>query len=242
MSEDALFLLAGRGRRLGEMGDDLPKCLVSVGGMPMLQRMLLQLKARGCRRAIMVTGYLGDAIRSFCGTSWNGISIDYIENKEWETTNNIVSLFRASGSVSSDILLIEGDIVLTDGLLGQIGNSGNWMALSPFREHMDGTVVTIQGTEVDRILLKGDSERNNAEELYKSVNIYRLTHETMNGMIFPELERVIETGRSGVYYEQAFANLVNRGEFRFEAVIFPADRWAEVDDENDLILANSVFG
>ncbi|MFN2380335.1 MAG: NTP transferase domain-containing protein, partial [Bacteroidales bacterium] len=54
MIEDALFLLAGRGRRLGEMGNDLPKCLVSVGGIPMLQRMLLQLKARGCRRAIMV--------------------------------------------------------------------------------------------------------------------------------------------------------------------------------------------
>ncbi|MCA1758009.1 MAG: NTP transferase domain-containing protein, partial [Bacteroidales bacterium] len=48
MIEDALFLLAGRGRRLGEMGNDLPKCLVSVGGIPMLQRMLLQLKARGC--------------------------------------------------------------------------------------------------------------------------------------------------------------------------------------------------
>lgn len=241
MSEDALFLLAGRGRRLGEMGDDLPKCLVSVGGMPMLQRMLLQLKERGCRRAIMVTGYLGDAIRDFCGTSWKGISMDYIENEEWESTNNIVSLFRASGSVRSDILLIEGDIVLTDGLLGQIGNSGNWMALSPFREHMDGTVVTMDGERVKRILLKGDSDRDNAGDLYKSVNIYRLTKDTMNGMIFPELERIIETGRSGVYYEQAFANLVNRGSLSFRSVIFPDDKWAEVDDEKDLILANAIF-
>ncbi|MCA1758039.1 MAG: hypothetical protein LC649_11345, partial [Bacteroidales bacterium] len=127
-------------------------------------------------------------------------------------------------------------------LLGQIGNSGNWMALSPYREHMDGTVVTIRGKEVERILLKGDSGRNNAGELYKSVNIYRLTHETMNQLIFPELERIIETGRSGVYYEQAFANLVNRGLLSFNSVMFPADRWAEVDDENDLVLANALFG
>jgi NDP-sugar pyrophosphorylase family protein len=241
MAEDALFLLAGRGRRLGEMGDDLPKCLVSVGGMPMLQRMLLQLKARGCRRAIMVTGYLGDAIRNFCGSRWNGIKIDYIENREWESTNNIVSLFRASGSVTNDILLIEGDIVLKDGLLETIGGDGNWMAVSPFMEHMDGTVVTLDGTRVKRILLKGDSERDNADDLYKSVNIYRLTKDTMNGMIFPEMERIIETGRSGVYYEQAFANLVNRRVFGFEAVTFPDSRWAEVDNENDLILANAIF-
>jgi choline kinase len=242
MIEDALFLLAGRGRRLGEMGDDLPKCLLSVGGMPMLQRMLMQLKARGCRRAIMVTGYLGDAIRKFCGSNWNGIKIDYVENSDWESTNNIVSLYRAAESVTNDILLIEGDIVLKEVLLETVGGDGNWMAVSPYREHMDGTVVTLDKSRVKKILLKGDSERISAGRLYKSVNIYRVTEDTMNSMIFPELKRIIETGRSGVYYEQAFANLVNSGSFGFEAVTFPDIMWAEVDDENDLILANTIFG
>lgn len=242
MVEDALFLLAGRGRRLGVMGDDLPKCLVSVGGIPMLQRMLMQLKARGCRRAIMVTGYLGDIIRDFCGTNWNGIRIDYVENSDWETTNNIVSLYRAAESVTNDILLIEGDIVLKEGLLETIGGNGNRMAVSVYKEHMDGTVVTLDKSRVKKILLKGDSEREDAAELFKSVNIYRLTGDTMNSLVFPELKRIIETGMSGVYYEQAFANLVNSGSFGFEAVTFPDTMWAEVDDEDDLILANTIFG
>lgn len=242
MAEDALFLLAGRGRRLGEMGDGLPKCLVPVGGIPILHRMLDQLRARGCRRAVLVIGHLGDKIREFCGDSWNGLRIEYIENREWETTNNIVSLFMAAGSVDNDILLIEGDIVLTDGLLGQIGSQGNCMAVSPFRDHMDGTVVTILENDVEKILLKGDRERDNAVRLYKSVNIYRLTSDVMNRIIFPELERIIDTGESGVYYEQAFANLVNRGVLKFDAVCFADDRWAEVDDENDLMMANILFG
>ena len=64
----AVFLLAGRGSRLGPYGDHLPKCLLEVSGIPILHRMLGNLKKQGLKKAILVVGFLWEEIYKSVGT------------------------------------------------------------------------------------------------------------------------------------------------------------------------------
>ena len=63
----AIIVAAGRGRRLGPETAEVPKCMVSVGGRPILHRQLAALAAAGADDVVIVRGYLGDRIAPAVG-------------------------------------------------------------------------------------------------------------------------------------------------------------------------------
>ena len=91
----ALLLAAGPGCRLAPMTDALPKCLVSVGGVPILERLVRALDTHGFDRLVIVTGYRAETIRDYLGERFGGIAIEYILSPLFETTNNTYSLWLA---------------------------------------------------------------------------------------------------------------------------------------------------
>lgn len=238
----AVFLLAGRGSRLGDHCAEIPKCLIKVNEKPILHQMLDELKERKIKRAILVVGYLWEEIQKSVGKSWKGIELVYVVNEDWESTNNIVSLYRARDHINEGFYLIEGDIILENGALNLFSGTENQMAVSQFKSFMDGTVITHTDNEVGKIYLKSAPDRpGNHDLLYKTVNIYTLTYQDFRSSVLDELERIINSGETNVYYEQAFANLVNSGTIQFKIVDFSNIRWAEVDDIEDLRLAEKLF-
>lgn len=60
-----MLLAAGLGTRLRPLTDDIPKALVPVGGVPMLERIALRLIAAGADRLVINLHHLGDAIREY---------------------------------------------------------------------------------------------------------------------------------------------------------------------------------
>jgi len=237
----AVFLLAGRGSRLGPYGDHLPKCLVEVSGIPILHRMLGNLKKQGLKKAIFVVGFLWEEIYKSVGDAWEGIEIEYVVNEDWEKTNNIVSLYRAKDHILEDFILLEGDIIVSTSALSLFSGAKNQIAVSSFKSYMDGTVVTIANKLVKKIYLKSDDRPVEPGSLYKTVNIYCLEFKKFSFFVLPELKKIIDSGATNVYYEQAFANLVNSGNFDFIPVDFSRIEWAEVDNEEDLQRAERIF-
>jgi NDP-sugar pyrophosphorylase family protein len=55
----------GKGERIGAQSCGVPKCLLSVAGMPMLERLLRQFLASGARRFTIITGAMADRVESF---------------------------------------------------------------------------------------------------------------------------------------------------------------------------------
>jgi len=62
---NALILAAGLGTRLRPLTDHLPKALVHVAGQPLLQRLILQLKADGFNHLVVNIHHFGDQIIDF---------------------------------------------------------------------------------------------------------------------------------------------------------------------------------
>src|SRR5665647_3681113 len=96
----ALLLAAGLGSRLAPFTDAVPKCLVSMSGVPILERLVRSLDSHGFKRLVIVTGYKAERIRDYLGESFGGIAIEYIVSPLFETTNNIYSLWLTRHPVS----------------------------------------------------------------------------------------------------------------------------------------------
>ncbi len=75
----ALLLAAGMGSRLYPLTRNEPKCLTSVNGKTILERMIKNLKRQGITRLVIVTGHLQQCIRDYLGDQSGKLKIEYIQ-------------------------------------------------------------------------------------------------------------------------------------------------------------------
>ena len=130
----AVILSAGIGDRLRPLTTDLPKCLVEVGGQPILLRALHALAVQGVEEAVIVVGHKADVIRRRVGTCFAGMDIHYVDAPRYATTNNICSLWDAREYCDEDILLVEGDVVFDTSVVASLlRERGSSMAVAPFQ-------------------------------------------------------------------------------------------------------------
>ena len=91
----AVLLAAGRGTRLGALTERMPKPLLSVGGRPIIARILDGLRAAGIREVLIVTGYLGEQIERELGNgAASGFSITYARQETRDGTARAAALAR----------------------------------------------------------------------------------------------------------------------------------------------------
>jgi glucose-1-phosphate cytidylyltransferase len=76
------ILCGGRGTRLQERTESLPKALVEIGGRPILWHVMQIYAAQGCRRFVLCTGYLGELVEGFTtAEQWPaGVEIECVDS------------------------------------------------------------------------------------------------------------------------------------------------------------------
>jgi choline kinase len=104
----AIIVAAGRGKRLGVETDAIPKCMVRVGGRPILHWQLDAMAAAGVDDVVIVRGYLGDRI-----APPPGIRVRFVDNPQWAENNILTSLFFAGAEMRDPFLFSYSDIVFT---------------------------------------------------------------------------------------------------------------------------------
>ena len=234
----ALLLAAGTGSRLRPLTKNAPKCLTEVGGQPILERLVNNLRELEIERLVVVIGHLGDRIREFLDDMAGDMQVDYVVSPKYRTTNNIYSLWLARAHIHEPFLLLESDLVFDTALLEDMLYPDK-IAISQIRPWMNGTTVAVDpGKRVTAFHVGGGGE--NDAQRYKTVNTYSLSAPAWS-RVTARLDRYISDGRVGEYYEAVFAEMVADGTLSFEASFFDPDRWYEVDTINDLAEANLLF-
>ncbi len=107
----AVILAAGNGSRLRPLTYEIPKPLVPLGGVPLIERIVLLAREAGIKEFLVVLGYLGDRLKEELGDGKkHGVRIEYVENKEWEKANGI-SVHKAGQVLKETFILLMGDHV-----------------------------------------------------------------------------------------------------------------------------------
>ena len=107
----AIILAGGRGTRLLPYTTVLPKPLMPVGDMPILEIMLRQLKASGVQRVTMAVGYLAELLEAFFRDgSRLGLQIDY--SMEERPLGTVGPLTLIDG-LDDTFLVMNGDTLTT---------------------------------------------------------------------------------------------------------------------------------
>ncbi len=241
----AVILAAGMGSRLQSLTEGMPKCLVEIGGAPLLVRTLDGLAEQGLDEAVIVIGHGGDAIRHRIGESYAGLAIHYVEAPDFASTNNIRSLWDARHYLNQDVLLLEADVVFDADVVGALLEvPGSSAAVAPFHRPLSGTVVHRNaGDYVTSFTLGADQGPGfDSENALKTVNIYLLREALLHDLVVPRLCRTVEAGHVDRFYETVLQDCVADGSLRnLAAVDVSTHRWYEVDDPRDLDAAQFRF-
>lgn len=233
-----LLLAAGTGSRLRPLTQNAPKCLTEVGGRPILERLIHNLRTQGIQRLVVVLGHQGDKIREFLDRKADDMQVDYVFNPDYKTTNNLYSLWLARQQIKEPFLLVESDLVFEASMLDDMLYPDR-IAISKLRPWMNGSTVAL-GSGKQVTAFHPDCNQCNTPR-YKTVNLYSLSLNTWKAME-ERLGNYVSDGKLGVYYEVVFADMIADGSLVFDAVFFDANRWYEIDTLVDLDAAEQMFG
>src|SRR5207244_3338799 len=90
MIKRAILIAAGRGKRLGPHTEEIPKCMVEVGGRPILGWVWRALERAGVDELVVIRGYRGDVLERFVRTLVPHAI--FVDNHDWQTNNVLLSL------------------------------------------------------------------------------------------------------------------------------------------------------
>ena len=242
----AIILAAGMGRRLGDYTKDNTKCMVPVNGVRLIDRLLGQLAKQQLNRVIIVVGYKGKELREYIGNRYDGVvNIEFAENPVYDKTNNIYSLAIVKDKLQEDdTLLIESDLIFSDNIIPMIVNAPypNLALVAKYETWMDGTMVRLDEEQnIVNFISKDAFDYNDVDSYYKTVNIYKLSKQFSQQKYVPFLDAYTKAVGNNEYYENVLRIISLLNNHDMKALPIGQEKWYEIDDKQDLDIAEALF-
>lgn len=188
----AIILAAGMGKRLKDLTADNTKCMIKVNGIRLIDRTLAELDTLDLNRIVIVVGYQGEKLKQHIASLDIAVPIEFVENPDYDKTNNIYSLFLAKDYLTTDdTLLLESDIIFESGILQSLVDDPRpTLALvDKYESWMDGTVVKLDDEDNITAFIPGKRfEFADIPRYYKTVNIYKFSKDFSQTHYVPFLD------------------------------------------------------
>ena len=229
----AVVLAAGRGTRMGNLTDDVPKPMMKVKGTPILESIVRGLVANGIDEILIIVGYRKDVIiEYFGGGEAFGCKVSYVEQVVQDGTGKVVEL--ANGFAGDDpFLLSYGDILVPaesyKPLVNVDGVDGK-LTVKIDEDVRKGGAVFIENGIVTDLIEKGGDDAPTSR--YYNAGIY-----VFSPSIFDYTARLELSPRGEYELTDAIKAQVDDG-LKLEAVELTGD-WADVRDPDVLEGLNS---
>ena len=245
-----VILAAGRGQRMRELGDDTPKWLLAVDGLPIAERQLAAVEqVQGMIRSVrVVVGHADSAVERFAADR-RGIDFELIANPTYEELNNWYSLLLALNSLPAD------DTARTVIFNGDLLASPAWFAsfLTDASETSSETLIGVDTArpltdESMKVSARGEGEHVLLDRIGK-IGVDRPVGEYVGvlmarGGARRALTEMLESfvgsdADADQWYEEAIGRTAQRG---VPWVVWetPDSNWIEIDDADDYAAATRL--
>lgn len=241
-----VVLAAGTSTRLRPFTDNMPKCLLKIGGKTLLERTIENVIAAGIKEIAIVVGYRAEMIHEFVKQQFPRQRIRFILNPYYASTNNAYSLLLArrfledrNEIVNHNLLLLDSDILFSSKLLPHLlrAEEKNKIAVRVSGEH-NGEEIKVAINSYGNINFIG--KKPDLKKVYgESIGIEIFSAETA-ARLFAVLEQRIRSGMGrSEFYEASFQEMIDEGIVLKTVDIssFPA---VEIDTPEDLDLAQKL--
>jgi choline kinase len=171
-----VIIAAGRGSRLQNETDELPKTLVEVMGRPMLEWILEAFESAGFARrdVVFVCGYRAETIQA------RYPEFTYVKNENWQNNNILLSLLTARSYLKDGFVSTYGDIVYEGAVVQKLVKSDAPIALGSDTVWRRRYVGRTQHPETDAEKLR--AEGNRVVELSRTIPSERASGEFIGVM------------------------------------------------------------
>lgn len=226
----AVILAAGVGKRLWQITQHRPKCLIEIGGRSLLHRYLEALAGLGVRRADIVVGYRQEMIREAVERDACGVKVDFLVNDEFHR-GSISSLWIARTALDDDAIVMDADVLFHRDILRRLVESSYENALlmdETVQQTGEECMVVVAGGRVIALSKKMPSQYDYAGE---GVGFLRVRHADTPHLV-ASLRSHIERGSWNMEYEDALLQF-------FQAVKVGHEKigglpWTEIDFVEDV--------
>ncbi len=241
----AVILAAGMGKRLGDLTKGNTKCMIQVGNETLISRLLHQLDKQSISRIVLVVGYKAQELKDYLVTLSFNTPIEFVENTVYDQTNNIYSLYLAKDYLTTeDTLLFESDLIMEDAVIEKLLNHPypDLALVDKYESWMDGTVVTIdEENRIQRFIPNSQFKYEEIPSYYKTVNVYKFSQQFSANMYVPFMEAYCTALGKNEYYEQVLRVITMLDNSSMRALPLTGEQWYEIDDIQDLDIAESIF-
>lgn len=242
----AVMLAAGMGKRLAQFTQNNTKCMVEVAGKKLIDHAIEALLEVNIKRFVIVTGYQAENLENYVKSKYGDkMELVFVRNKDYATTNNIYSFFLAKSElIEDDTILLESDLIYDHKILKDLVNypAENVVAVAKYESWMDGTVVTLRDNDtVKSFIGKENFKFEEVDKYYKTANIYKFSEEFIKNTYFPFLEAYMNAYGMDSYYETILKLICKLPTCEMKAYKIKNLSWYEIDDEQDLRIADILF-
>ena len=234
------------GRRLGELTKENTKCMVPVNGVRLIDRLLGQLSGLKLNRVIIVVGYQGQKLIEYIVNRYEDkLKIEFAENPIYDKTNNIYSLSMVKDKLQEDdTLLIESDLIFSDRFFPMIIENPypNLALVAKYESWMDGTMVRLDEEQhIVNFISKDAFDYSDVDSYYKTVNIYKFSKDFLQHQYVPFLDAYTKAVGNNEYYENVLRIISMLNSHNMKALPVGNEKWYEIDDKQDLDIAEALF-
>ena len=242
MVKDIVILAAGVGSRLRPLTDDVPKTMVKVNGEAIIERLLKQIDAIDSvtTNIKIASGYKSQILKDFVNSLELKTNIEFIENKDYNTTNNMYSLYLALSAINekNDLVIINADCFYDKEIVEEIvKSSGNYIAIDKgiFNEES----MKIKANDSNRIIGMSKTLEDN-EYTFVSIDIYAFDSRNRD-KIFQIASDIINSGELNSWTEVAIDLLSKDESSNLKYLDMTGKKWMEIDNHDDLRKAEEIF-
>jgi len=118
----AVILAAGVGKRLWQVTQHRPKCLIEIGGQTLLHRYLMSLRSVGIHCADVVVGYKQKMIREAVAANSCDVRVNFLVNEQFHR-GSISSLWVARTALDDDAIVMDADVLFHQEILRRLVQS-----------------------------------------------------------------------------------------------------------------------
>lgn len=242
----AVILSAGIGKRLQPLTLGTPKPLLKVGELPLLMHQLQTMKACGISKIFVVLGYKSSMVKDVLLSSEYSPLIEIVENQEYESTNNLYSVYLALNCLEKSqslqynrIVLANGDVVFDKTILmDMLRENKNQIAVDVGVYYDESMKIVVDNLGYITRISKEIPQR---DALGVSIDVYLFDQLTLKAFKIVVSKMIEKENLRNAWTEHAMQRFFDEVPRRFIPINVNGRYWFEIDTLDDLKEAERRF-